>query len=183
MGKIVTKVGGESEKRTQEVIRNYKIRHVVEQHGEKFEMSHRTALERFLQDADYAQRIKIADLNRAGGPSGGDRLGGLGAVPQHIRDGHARHQWVLTRLSLELQITARALVSREITKADGAPFSLEDFGSHMFPSVQDKNRRWGAGAGAVWALASQLMVEYQRCPVKVRKIDDEERMLELESHQ
>jgi hypothetical protein len=159
-------------------VKRYRIRHVVEQHGDKFEMSQRSALERFFQDATYAQRIKIVDLNRSGGPSGGDRLGGLGMAPQHVRDGHARNEWVRAQLAPELLITASALVSREMTKPDGSAFSLEDFGAQMFPSVQDKNRRWGAGAGAIWALASQLVLLYAKCPIRVRRIDESERLLE-----
>ncbi|MFM7009496.1 MAG: hypothetical protein ACKO0Z_09240, partial [Betaproteobacteria bacterium] len=132
-------------------IRRYKAKHIVEQHGDKLDMSKRSALERFMQDATYAARIGVMDPNRAGGYAApGSKLGGLGNVPQHIRDGHARHEWVWGRIPPDLQRVANALVTREMVKADGTPFSLEDFGAQMFPSVADKNRRWGAAAGALW---------------------------------
>lgn len=160
-------------------VKQYRVRHVVEQHGEKFEHSHRSALERFFQDADYAQRVRVASWNASGG-GGHGRIGGLGDVPQHVRDGFNRDQWVRAQLPLEMLTTARALVSREILKPDGRPFSLEDFGAQMFPSVQDRNRRWGAAAGAIWALAGCLVHLYQRCPYRARRIDDAERWLEAE---
>lgn len=157
-------------------LKRYRIKHVVEQHGDKFDMSKRSALERFMQDSTYAIRIKAVDLNASGGGGApGSKLGGLGNVPQHIRDGHTRHEWVWSRLSPEMQATANALVTRELAKPDGTPFSLEDFGAQMFPGVRDKNRLWGAAAGALWSLAGGLVFLYGRCPTKVRPIgvDDE----------
>lgn len=72
-----------------------------------------------------------------------------------------------------MQRVSHALVTRELTKTDGTPFSLEDFGQQMFPSVKDKNRRWGAAAGALWSLAGALVFLYGRCPVKIRARDCE----------
>lgn len=155
-------------------LKRYRQKHVVEQHGDKLDMSKRSSLERFMQDATYSMRISVANLNRGGGASTpGSRLGGLGNVPQHVRDGHARHEWVWGRLPPDMQHVANALVTREMTKPDGTPFSLEDFGAHMFPSVADKNRRWGAAAGALWSLAGALVFLYGRCPVRIRKRDCE----------
>lgn len=155
-------------------LRRYRQKHVIEQHGDKLDMSKRSALERFMGDSTHAMRVAVADPNRSGGHAApGSRLGGLGNVPQHVRDGHARHEWVWGRLPPDLQSVANALVTREMIKPDGTPFSLEDFGAHMFPSVQDKNRRWGAAAGALWALAGALVFLYRRCPVKIRARDCE----------
>lgn len=155
-------------------IKRYRQRHVVEQYGNQFDMSKRSALERFMQDATYGMRISVADPNRGGGKGApGTRLGGLGNVPQHVRDGHARHEWVWGRLPLDLQRVSHALVTREVAKLDGTPFSLEDFGAEMFPSVKDRNRRWGAAAGALWSLAGALVFLYARCPVKIRARDCE----------
>src|SRR6185312_13271809 len=73
-------------------VKRYRIRNVIEAHGDKLEMSHRSSLERFMQDATYVQRCRIANLHSSGG-GGGERLGGLGNVPQRVRDGLARDQW------------------------------------------------------------------------------------------
>lgn len=43
-------------------IKRYRQRHVVEQYGNQFDMSKRSALERFMQDATYGMRISVADL-------------------------------------------------------------------------------------------------------------------------
>lgn len=160
-------------------VRQYRIKNPVEQHGDKLGMDKRSALERFLQDSSYAMRVSVSDPNRSGGfASPGSRLGGLGNAPQHVRDGHARHEWVIGRLNQEMLWTANALVFRELLKPDGTAFSVEDFGAQMFPSVQDRNRRWGAGAGALWALSAELVRLYQCCPIRVRRIDETERYLE-----
>lgn len=174
LGKSVVKASGSN---TVEVVKGYRIRHVVDQHGDKFGMHKRSAMEQFMEDASIAMKISVCDPNRGGGfSSPGSRLGGLGNVPQHIRDRHARHEWVLSRLSPELRKAAAALVTRDTLKPDGTPFSLEDFGAAMFPTVADKNRRWGAGAGAIWSLAGCLVFLYGRCPVHVRSADIDHRM-------
>ncbi|NOU05342.1 MAG: hypothetical protein HOO99_04085 [Hyphomicrobiaceae bacterium] len=159
-------------------LKRFQVRNLIEQYADKFGMDKRSALARFMQDADYAKRVRCADHNSSGGGSPGDRLGGLGEVPQHVRDGHARHHWMWGRLSPEHQLTGTALVTRELSKEDGTPFSMEDFGAHIFPTVIDKNRRWGAAAGALWALAGELVFLYATCPVRVRRIDESERTLE-----
>jgi hypothetical protein len=156
--------------------KRYRIRHVIEQHGDKFDLSHRSALEQFLTDASYAMKIGIADLNRSGGGDG-NRLGGLGNVPQDVRDRHARDAWVAQRIAPGLMKTARALVLRELLKKDGTPFTLEEFGGVVLPEVKDRNRRWGISAGQLIALADHLVFLYQQCPIRIRKDHDERRLL------
>lgn len=164
-------------------LKRYRIRHVVEQHGDKLSMMKRSALERFMQDATYSMRIAVCDPNRSGSYAApGSRLGGLGNVPQFVRDGHSRHEWIRSRLCPEMLETANALVTRELMKTDGTPFSLEDFGAHMFPGVTDKNRRWGAAAGALWSLAAGLVFLYGRCPVKIRPRDADDVLEIVDGH-
>lgn len=146
----------------------YKVPSVLERYGDKYAVDKRSALERFLIDAQYSERVRVADLNPSGGGVPGKRLGGLGSVPDELRIAHARHQWVWYRLPADMQMTARALVSRELVKADGSPFSMEDFGGHILPSVIDRNRRWGVAAGALWALAAGLVQLYAHCPHRRR---------------
>lgn len=161
-------------------LKRYRTKHVIEAHGDKLDMSKRSALERLMQDSTYAMRISVCDPNRGGGfAAPGSRLGGLGNAPQHIRDGHARHEWVWARLSPEMQATANALVTRELMRPDSTPFSMEDFGAQMFPTVKDRNRLWGAAAGALWSLAGGLVFLYGRCPVRVRPMNCEDQILEI----
>jgi len=180
IGKITTKIGGEKETRTTEVVRNYKIRDIVEQHGEKFEFSHREALVRFMVDSAKVQAVRVANLHSSGSGGGYGRLGGLGNVRQEERDKLARDQWIRSQLAPEFLLTANVLVTRDLLKPDGTAFSMEDFGEKIFPTVQDRNRRWGISAGALWGFASQLVILYKNCPIRVRKVDDHERALELE---
>ncbi|HMN37566.1 MAG TPA: hypothetical protein PKD49_07640 [Hyphomicrobium sp.] len=156
--------------------RTFKVRSIVEQYGDRYETDKRFALTRYLQDADLAQRVRVADLNPSGGGVPGKRLGGLGSVPDGVRKSFNRHEWVVARLTEDSRKTARALVSRELTKPDGAPFSMEDFGGYIIPSVIDRNRRWGVSAGVLWALAGELCRLYALCPFKTFDFD-----VELES--
>lgn len=153
----------------------YKERTVLDQYGDKYELDIRFALERFMQDAEYAQSVRTADLNPTGGGTPGKRLGGLGNVHDRTRLAHARHQWIIPHLSEEAKITADALLLREMKKPGGTPFSMEEFGGYILPSVIDKNRRWGVSAGALWQLGGQLVHLYSRCPYRVAWDDEEDR--------
>lgn len=146
-------------------LRRYRARSVLEQYGDKFPMDMRTALARFMQDAVYAERVRVANLNSSGG-GGGDRIGGLGDVPPEVRLAHNRHEWICKLLSPESLFTGEALVSGEMGKPDGTPFSMQEFGAYVLPSVIDLNRRWGVSAGALWCLAGQLCFLYSQCPYR-----------------
>lgn len=151
-----------------------KTRTVLDQHGDKYAVDKRCALERLLIDAQYAERVRTADLDPKGGGVPGKRLGGLGNVPDDLRLAVARHEWVWCRLPEEFQSTARMLVLGELRKPSGEAFSMEDFGGHIIPSVKDRNRRWGIAAGALWGLASALVQLYALCPHRRRWSDDDE---------
>lgn len=157
--------------------RQYRIRNPMEQHADKFGDDARTVIERFLEDSAYSERIRVANLHSSGGGSNG-RLGGLGEVPQHIRDRHARFEWVWNNLGPKVQATAAALVFREMELPNGTLFSMSDFGGYILPSVKDKERRWGISAGMLVALAEQLMGLYKVCPVKIRRVSEDEQYLE-----
>lgn len=145
----------------------YKERTVLDQYGDKYEVEFRLALTRFLQDAQYSERVRVADLAPAGGGVPGKRLGGLGNVPDSVRLAHARHQWILPHLSIEARTTASALITHELRRPNNVPFSMEEFGAHAMPAVIDKNRRWGVSAGALWLLGGQLVHLYARCPYRL----------------
>ena len=159
--------------------KGYQTRSPFDQNKEKYASHHQLAVARFLQDAAYAERSAVVDLNRIGGQSDpSSRLGGLGGVPQCVRDGYARHQWVWNELPVEMQATARTLILQTARKANNQPYSVEDVGALILPTLRTKDVHKGSGLTAIWALASVLVKLYQVCPVRVTTISQEERLLE-----
>lgn len=159
--------------------KGYQTRSPFDQNKEKYASHHQLAVARFLQDAAYAERSTVVDLNRIGGQSDpSSRLGGLGGVPQCVRDGYARHQWVWAELPVEMQATARTLILQTARKANNQPYSVEDVGALILPTLRTKDVHKGSGLTAIWALASVLVKLYQVCPVRVTTISAEERLLE-----
>lgn len=159
--------------------KGYQTRTPFDQNKEKYASHHQLAVARFLQDAAYAERSNVVDLNRIGGHSDpSSRLGGLGGVPQCVRDGYARHQWVWNELPVEMQATARTLILQTARKANDQPYSVEEVGALILPTLRTKDVHKGSGLTAIWALASVLVKLYQACPVRVTTISQEERLLE-----
>jgi hypothetical protein len=152
--------------------RRYRLRSVMEIHGDKFEMEHRTTFSAFVGDAELHQRIRVADLNSAGGGSSG-RLGGLGNVPDHVRDRHNRYEWVSGRLTRLEQEVCDILVSHCITKRDGTPFSAEEYGQMIFPSLADRSFHRGAAVNAFRHLVDHLVELYHHpmCPRVKRNLE------------
>lgn len=153
-------------------VRRYRTRHVLEHYAEKFDMDRRTAIERFIADATIGASCGVVDPNRSRSQAlPGSKLGGLGNVPQYVRDSFARHQYVWQRLAPDLRRTATVLLTREATRPDGSPFSLEDFGAEMFPMAKDKVWRRASAAGALWMLAGVIRWLYATCPVQIAPIE------------
>lgn len=165
-------------------VKGYRIKHVIETHADKFSMDARSATERYMEDSQWHERIKVADWNGSGGGGSVSRLGGLGSVPQMVREGHARYDWVQGRLDPAMKAISDYLILRVLNNQNQAPFSLEDFGRYMFPGVKDKRSLTCYATGAVWVFGSHLAWLYKQpgCP-KVFRISDEERELAHELRQ
>ena len=165
-------------------VKGYRIKHVIETHSEKFSMDARSATERYMEDSQWHERIKVADWNGSGGGGSVSRLGGLGQVPQMVREGHARYDWVQSRLDPAMKAISDYLILRVLNNPNQSPFSLEDFGRYMFPGVKDKRSLTCYATGAVWVFGSHLAWLYKQpgCP-KVSRISDEERELAHEMRQ
>ena len=165
-------------------VKGYRIKHVIETHAEKFSMDARSATERYMEDSQWHERIKVADWNGSGSGSSVSRLGGLGAVPQMVREGHARYDWVQSRLDPAMKAISDYLILRVLNNPNQSPFSLEDFGRYMFPGVKDKRSLTCYATGAVWVFGNHLAWLYKQpgCP-KVVRISDEERELAHELRQ
>lgn len=178
--KISIKAKGEN---SSEVVKGYRVRPFMVQHGNAFPPEVQNAIARFLQDSEYHLRVRVSDLNTSGGGSSGARLGGLGEVAQYERDGHNRHVW------LERQLRGNAVFSQVLEKLlyrtqerpDGKPFNLEDFGRLLWPALNDVNALRYSTKTAVMAFGAELLKLYKHpaCP-KVTWIDHNERQAESE---
>lgn len=147
-------------------LRRYRLKTVMEIHADKFGVDHKTVFSAFVGDADLHERVKVADLNRSGGGGGVSRLGGLGEVPQHVRDRHTRYCWVTERLTNEEKEVADCLVFHCITNRDGTPLSAEGFGAMVFPMLNDKSFHRGAAVMGFRHLVGHLAKLYHHpmCP-------------------
>ena len=147
------------------VARRYQLRSVMDMHGDKLMLEHRTAFQAFVSDAELHKRIRVADLNSSGG-GGGQRLGGLGNVPDEIRDRHNRYEWVSKRLTRLEQEVCDVLVTHCMTKRDGTPFSTEEYGALIFPMLGDRSFHRGAAVNAFRHLVDHLVQLYHDplCP-------------------
>lgn len=183
LAKISIKANGEN---AREVVKGYRIRPFMEQHGNAFPSEVQNAIARFLQDSEYHLRVRVSDLNASGGGNPGSRLGGLGNVAQYVRDGHNRHAW------LEKQLRGNAVFSQVLEKLlyrtqerpDGKPFNLEDFGRLLWPALNDANALRYSTKTAVMAFGAELLKLYKHpaCP-RVTWIDHNERQAESEMQQ
>lgn len=146
-------------------VRRYRLRSVMEVHGDKLGDEHRMVFAAFVSDADLHRRVRVADLNSQGG-SGGARLGGLGNVPDHIRDRHNRFAWVAARLTRLEQEVCDVLVTHCIHKRDGTPFSTQEYGAMIFPTLNDESFHRGAAVSAFRHLCDHLVELYHHpmCP-------------------
>lgn len=141
----------------------YQFRSIMDQYGSKFSDVQRAALERFLDDATLALKIRTANFEPSGRRISTDAMGGVGADHDE-RVAYVRHAWVVRFLSAGAKLTAKALVTHELVRGDGAPLTLEDFGAKIFPDVQHLHRLWGVAMGALWQLAGQLAHLYALAP-------------------
>jgi hypothetical protein len=147
--------------------RQYRVRHPVESYKDHFDFANQRALEAMMADSDHATRVNItANYEREGiRTAPGSKLGGLGNVPEPVRNAHARFFWVYDRLPTGLQATLKALVLQERTN-DGTVLSMEKFGERLFPEIKDRATRKGISLGALWALSEQLVQLRRMCPFR-----------------
>lgn len=146
-------------------VKRYRLRSIMEMHGDKFIDEQRLAFAAFIGDVDLHQRIRVADMNSSGG-GGVQRLGGLGNVPQHIRDRHARYEWVSKRLTACEKEVVDVLVVHALTRRDGSPFGVIEFGQMIFPMINDQSFLRGAALSGFRNFVSHLAELYRNpeCP-------------------
>mgnify|MGYP000220413741 CR=1 FL=1 len=159
--------------------RAHKFKTPAEQIAPTLTLTRNAAIERFKQDGIYAQYVKVANLEPSGG-GGGDRLGGLGEVDDLIRDGFARYSFVYKWLGEEARLVALTLITQEIRRVDGTPYSLEQFGRRLFPDRGDGRVLRGIAIGALSIVAGQLIRLYQLCPYRFALVTEHERELASE---
>ena len=162
---------GRSRARSRGAERRYHFRSVMDMHSDKFLIEHRLAFMTCARDAELHDKVRIADLNASGGGAGSG-LGGLGSVTQQIRDRHHRYVWVAKRLTDCEKEVADVLVTHCITHRNGKPFSPEEFGALIFPSLSDRSFHRGAAVNGVRHLCGHLVQLFHNpfCP-KISKAD------------
>lgn len=158
--------------------KRFRLRNLIEQYRGYLGEVRVRACERFVYDASYALRVRVANHQPTGGGSP-NRLGGIGNRPQHERNAVARHEWVMRHLCAEAKLAAKYLVTCEILNADGSLATFEDFGRKMTPDVKLKGRLWGEGFGVLWLLSSELVHLYAICPIAADPFSETEREMEL----
>lgn len=153
----------------------YRFRGVIEQYGKMLSQAQRAALERFVYDSASILRIKITDWETSGGGTP-NKLGGIGNAPDFKRRALARHAWVIGFLSTEARTTAKLLVTHELSRNDGAPLTMEEFGERIMSiHIKHDRERWGFALGALWILAGQLVHLYGICPHEAAPVSRSER--------
>jgi hypothetical protein len=161
-------------------IRVHRLRGVIEQYGRMLSEVQRAALERFVYDSAMILRIKVSDLNASGGGTP-NKLGGIGNAPDYRRRALARHAWVIEFLSTEARTTAKLLVTHELSRNDGAPLTMEEFGQRIMSiHVKHAREQWGFALGALWVLAGQLVHLYGICPHDAQPVSLGEREAMIE---
>lgn len=162
------------------ILKQYKSQSWMDQHGGELHPDLQNAISRFIADSEYHQRVRVANLNSSGG-GGAVRLGGLGDVPDHVRDGHNRHAWLETQVRQNYLLSGvlDLLIYRSRKKQDGEIYTLEDFGRILWPYLEDKSALRYSTKTAVLAFGAELLKLYKdpKCP-PVRWIDSRERFLE-----
>lgn len=173
MGKRVTsEIVGRGEVTAQ---RRYQFRGVIEQYGRMLSQVQRAALERFVYDSASVLKIKIADWETSGGGTP-NKLGGIGNAPDYKRKALDRHSWIIGFLSTEARTTAKLLVTHELSRNDGAPLTMEEFGERVMSiHIKHDRERWGFALGALWILAGQLVHLYGICPLDAAAVSNAER--------
>jgi hypothetical protein len=173
MGKRVeSKIVGRGEIMAQ---RQYRFRGVIDQYGKMLSEAQRAALERFVYDSAHYLKIKIADWESSGGGTP-NKLGGIGNAPDYKRQALARHEWVIEFLSTEARTTAKLLVTHELSRNDGAPLTMEEFGQRIMSiHIKHERERWGFALGALWMLGGQLVHLYSICPMGAAPVSRGER--------
>lgn len=158
--------------------KSFMLRGLLDQYAKQIGQVRKAAGERFVFDACYKLRARIANWepSGAGNPN---RLGGIGNRPQHERQAVARHEWVMRHLCPEAKLAAKYLLTAEILNQDGSLPTFEDFGRKITPETKLKHRLWGEGFGVLWLLTSELVHLYSICPVESRPVGEDERWTEL----
>lgn len=153
----------------------YRFRGVIEQYGKMLSEVQRAALERFVYDSASVLKIKIADWETSGGGTP-NKLGGIGNAPDYKRKALERHSWIIGFLSTEARTTAKLLVTHELSRNDGAPLTMEEFGERIMSiHIKHDRERWGFALGALWILSGQLVHLYGICPMDAAPVSKGER--------
>lgn len=108
-----------------------------------------------LAEAHTLTNLTVNYAGSSGGGHPGRKMGGLGNVPQSVRDKHATFQMIERRLHPGFVKTLRDLVLQ--VRFDDKPVSAAEFAALLFPQHKDKSFRSGVALTAVKLLAWRLI--------------------------
>lgn len=118
------------------------------------------AFAKYLVEAEhlqsYSQRVTISYDGGGGGSNPSQRAGGLGHVPEKIRELHSRHQWIRRQLSLKAVLVLDKMVIGMPNERDGNLMTLQQMGNYLFPAIRDMAMSRGVTLGALLMIGEQL---------------------------
>lgn len=97
--------------------------------------------------AEYSQRTTVNYDASGGGRNLTARMGGLGHVPEKIREIHTRYNWVRNHLSLRAIDTLDRTVLGMPHEATGAITTLSEMGNKLIPWIKDRASSKGITLG------------------------------------
>jgi hypothetical protein len=118
------------------------------------------AFARFLVEAEhlsqYSPRVTIGYDSNGGGSNPANRNGGLGHVPDKIRELHRRFNWVRRNLSMNSCYVLDKLVLSQPYESNGNCATLSEVGHLLFPAIRDVAMARGISLGFLLSTGEQL---------------------------
>lgn len=143
--------------------RAYRVRGPVDLYGPQLEMGEHSALTQLVTDAQAHIMVNVTSKYEGYTSKGSTgKLGGLGNVPQDVREKHARFQLFVTRHLHPKQVRALQLLVLEMPIDKDRPMSLAEIGNHFLPSIRDKATSKGISIGLLMSIAWAAEHFYRR---------------------
>jgi hypothetical protein len=143
--------------------RAYRVRGPVDLYGPQFDMGEQSALTQLVVDAQAHIMCNVTSRYEGYTSKGSTgKLGGLGNVPQEIRERHARFQLFVAKYLHPKQVKALQLLVLEMPIDKDRPMSLSEIGNHFLPSIRDKATSKGISIGILMSIAWQAERFYRR---------------------
>lgn len=143
--------------------KSHRVQSFVDRILKDLEPEERQAIDWVLRLAEATTHVNLT-ASYEGATSGGApgrKFGGLGNVPQRVRDDYALFQRITQTVHEQFVRTLRDLVLEQ-RFGDGRSVDPQDFAARMFPLHRDKSFRRGVATASVKLLACRLLEIYYR---------------------